>query len=79
MAQEKLSPPAEKERQLLSEKFKNLITHLGLQSEQLGGSKTPPRPPKGGIPIPVPVPEPDEGGEELYDDLASKCGASFDS
>ena len=77
LAQEKLSPPAEKERRSLAEKFKNLITQLGLQSEQSGVGKPPPRPPKGGIPIPAPVPNTDEGGEELYDDLAGKCGASF--
>lgn len=77
MAREKLSPPAEKERQSLAEKFKNLITQLGLQSEQPGGCKPPPRPPKGGIAILAPVPDADGGGEELYDDLAGKCGASF--
>ena len=70
LAQEKLSPAAEKERSLLADKFKKLKTQLGLQNDLPGGGKAPPRPPKGGIPIPAPVPTDDQGGEELYDDVA---------
>lgn len=73
LAQEKLSPSAEKERHLLAEKFKNLITQLGLKSE-LPGVKPPPRPPKGGIAIPGPVTNRagHEVDQELYDDIAGK-------
>lgn len=79
MTQENLSPAAEKERSLLAQKFKNLKTQFGFQSDLPGGGKAPPRPPKGGIPIPLPVTNGDQEGqpEELYDDVAGNCSAAL--
>ena len=77
LAKENLSPAVEKERSLLAEKLRKVKTQLGLQSDLPGGSKAPPRPPKGGVPLPVPVtteePEAPAEPEELYDDVAGNC------
>ncbi|PFX29515.1 titin-like [Stylophora pistillata] len=73
LAKEKLSPAAEIERTLLADKFRKLKTQLGLQNELPSGGKAPPRPPKGAVPMPAPVPvaNDDQGGDELYDDVAA--------
>ncbi|XP_068760640.1 SH3 domain-binding protein 2-like isoform X4 [Montipora capricornis] len=67
LAKEKLSPPAEKERNVLAEKVKNLITQLGLQSElptATENMEAPPRPPK------AVVPQEGQAEDDIYDDLA---------
>ena len=69
LAKEKLSPPAEKERNVLAEKVKNLITQLGLQSElptATENMEAPPRPPK------AVVPQEGQAEDDIYDDLAGK-------
>lgn len=78
LAKEKLSPAVEIERTLLADKFRKLKTQLGLQNELPSGGKAPPRPPKGAVPMPAPVPvaNDDQGGDELYDDVA---GTNFSS
>ncbi|XP_068760636.1 SH3 domain-binding protein 2-like isoform X3 [Montipora capricornis] len=67
LAKEKLSQPAEKERNVVAEKVKNLINQLGLQSElptATENMKAPPRPPK------AVVPQEGQAEDDIYDDLA---------
>lgn len=75
LAQENLSPGAEKERSLLADKFRKLKIQLGCKNDLPGGSKAPPRPPKGGISIPGLAANEVQAGEELYDDVAGNCKA----
>lgn len=70
LAQENLSPGAEKERSLLADKFRKLKIQLGCKNDLPGGGKAPPRPPKGGLEATE-----SQDGEELYDDVAGKCKA----
>ena len=70
LAQENLSPGAEKERSLLADKFRKLKIQLGCQNNLPGGGKAPPRPPKGGIAVPGLAASEAQDGEELYDDVA---------
>ena len=70
MAQENLSPGAEKERSLLANKFLKLKIQLGCENDLLGGGKAPLRPPKGGIAIPGLIANEGQDSEELYDDVA---------
>ena len=70
LAQEKLSPAAEKERSLLAERFRKLKTQLGLETDLPGGGKAPPRPPKGGMAISPPASNDVQDGEDFYDDVA---------
>jgi len=75
LAQENLSPGAEKERSLLADKFRKLKIQLGCKNDLPGGGKAPLRPPKGGIAIPGLEATKAQDGEELYDDVAGKCQA----
>ena len=70
LAQEKLSPAAEKECSVLADKFRKLKIQLGCESDHPGGVKPPPRPPKGGVAIPGLEANEAQDGEELYDDVA---------
>ena len=73
MAQENLSPGAEKQRSLLADKFRKLKIQLGYENDLPGGGKAPPRPPKGGVAIPGLKANEAQDGEELYDDVAGNC------
>ena len=70
LAQENLSSGAERERNLLADKFRKLKIQLGCENDLPGGGKAPPRPPKGGIAIPGLEANEAQDGEELYDDVA---------
>jgi len=73
LAQENLSPGAEKQRSLLADKFRKLKIQLGCENGLPGGGKAPPRPPKGGVAIPGLKANEAQDGEELYDDVAGNC------
>jgi len=73
LAQENLSPGAEKQRILLADKFRKLKIQLGCENDLPGGGKAPPRPPKGGVAIPGLKANEAQDGEELYDDVAGNC------
>ena len=73
LAQENLSPGAEKQRSLLADKFRKLKIQLGCENDLPGGGKAPPRPPKGGVAIPGLKANEAQDGEELYDDVAGNC------
>lgn len=73
LAQEKLSPAAEKERSLLADKFRKLKIQLGCENDRPGGGKAPPRPPKGGMAISEPVVNDVQDGGEIYDDVAGNA------
>lgn len=73
MAQENLSPGAEKQRSLLADKFRKLKIQLGCENDLPGRGKAPPRPPKGGVPIPGLKANENQDDEELYDDVEGNC------
>lgn len=73
LAQEKLSPSAEKERSLLADKFRKLKAQLGCENDLPGGGKAPPRPPKGGMAISAPAANDVQDGEDFYDDVAGNA------